>query len=53
MKIPFIDFHYDYYYNQFICGFGLVSSKIPRGIIYWKRLTIIEAALNYLTKNKK
>lgn len=38
MKIPFIDFSYDYYWNQFVCGFGWFSTKNPRGVVYWKRL---------------
>lgn len=38
MKIPFITFEYDYYWNQFVCGFGWLETKHPRGVTYWKRL---------------
>lgn len=34
MKIPFIDFSYDYYWNQFVCGFDWFSTKNPRGVVY-------------------
>lgn len=38
MKIPFITFEYDYYWNQFVCGFGWLETKHPRGVTYWRRL---------------
>lgn len=41
MKLPFVTFDYDYYWNQFVFGFGWYSVKHPRGVVYWKRLFAI------------
>lgn len=37
MKIPFITFDYDYYWNQFVCGIAKYNTAIKR-VVYWKRL---------------